>query len=388
MKEAEFSSFLHSVEQEILVPDARFYIWGAGVAGKALAEHLDGEPLNIVGFVDSNPEKQAKPFSGFSVIAPEAIVWTAHTKVILTSLDYPEGMEQFLLSMGKRENKDYFFSNTFLTVYMMIRHNRLHIHHLNVNITDHCTLRCRDCSLLVPYYSERKKYPLEDVAVGLGRFFGIVDYVQELHLIGGEPLLYKQLPRLIAEIGSQYRNKIGEFAIATNGTLVPDEAVLEQAKRYDVLFTISDYRGSAAFSGREQVDEILSKLERWDIAYRIGNKSVWFDFNGGIPEDVSTEDTLEKRFQKCFFRNRGLYLDRLYYCQHQYGCFRAGRGVDDPEGRFDLSEAAGDDKARLFRFELGALPRGYLLQCAGCGGFERLNTHFIAAAAQRTEEMK
>jgi len=169
---------------------------------------------------------------------------------------------------------------------------------------------------------------------------------------------------------------------------VPDETLLEQAKRYDVLFTISDYRGSAAFSGRQQVDEVLSKLERRDIAYRIGNKSVWFDFSGGIPEDLSTADTLVKRFQKCFFRNRGLYLDRLYYCQHQYGCFRAGRGTDDPEGQLDLSSADGDVKARLFAFELGALPKGYLLQCAACGGFERLNKHFIAAAAQYTEEMK
>jgi len=379
MKEAEFSSFLHLVEQEILVPDARFYIWGAGVAGKALVEHLDGESLNIVGFVDSNPEKQAKPFSGFSVIAPEAIEWTAHTKVILASLDYPEGMEQFLISIGKKENKDYFFSNTFLSLYMMSRYKRLYLHHVNVSVTDSCTLRCKDCSFCIPYYKQKKEYPTEKVLAGIDAFFRTVDYVQELHLIGGEPLLYKQLPQLVTEVGEKYRDKIGEFAIATNGSLLPEKELCEACRKYGAFFTISDYRGSAVFSGPSQVDALAALLDREGVAYRVGNKAVWLDFRNPMSAQGYAGSVLEDRFQACFFRNRGLYLDKLYYCQHQYGAVRAGWEAEDPDSFLILP---GPTKDHVLAFELGFLPRGYLAHCAHCNGFERLNKNQISGAVQ------
>lgn len=388
MKKADFPAFIAAVEREILASGARFYIWGAGVAGKYLYKHLSSEPLRILGFLDTDPKKRAASFCGLPVAAPETVEWTADTKIILASLDYPEGMEQYLKGLGKEENRDYFFSNTFLTVYFMSRHGRLYLHHLNVNITDRCTLRCRDCSLCVPYYSERRPYPIEEVLAGLERFFSMVDYVQELHLIGGEPLLYPELVNLTSEVGRRYRGQIGEFAIATNGGMVPDHELCEVCKKYDVFFTISDYRGSPGFTGRAQIPEILDCMKRFGIPYRIGDKAVWFDFSGGVPEGGYPEEALEERFHRCFFRNRGLYLNRLYFCQHQYGTVRAGFGEDDPEGCLDLSQGGGELKKLLFAFELGALPRGYLKQCANCAGFERLNTYFIDAAVQCTKDTK
>lgn len=388
MKKVEFPAFIASVERDILAPETRFYIWGAGVAGEYLYKHLSGEPLRILGFLDTNPNKQAAPFCGLPVAAPETVEWAAGTKIILASLDYPEGMEQYLKDLGKKENRDYFFSNTFLTVYMMKRYNRLYLHHVNVAVTDNCTLRCQDCSFCIPYYKERMVYPLDQVLSGLNHFFGIVDYVQELHLIGGEPLLYKQLPQLIEQIGCRYRRQIGEFAIATNGSLIPSHELCEVCKKYDVFFTISDYRSSPAFTGRVHIPEILNCMEQFGIPYRIGDKSTWFDFSGRIPEGGYPKEVLEERFHQCFFRNRGLYLDRLYFCQHQYGTVRAGFGEDDPEGCLDLFQEGGDLKKLLFAFELGALSRGYLKQCANCAGFERLNPYFIDAAVQCAKETK
>ena len=381
VRETDFREFISNSIQRLLPPQRKLYIWGAGVAGEALHGHLCAEPLRIDGFLDSNPQKQGKSFCGLPVFPPEKLEEEQDAKVILASLDYPDGMERYLRSIGKEENKDYFFSNVFLSVYMMSRHQKLYMHHVNVNITDRCTLRCRDCSLYVPYYKERKEYPLEKVLAGLDAFFSVVDYVQELHLIGGEPLLYPDLTELVAEIGIKYRSRIGEFAIATNGTILPKQELCRQSQQNGVLFTISDYTKSPVFEGRSYVGELVELLKQQKVSYRLGNKSEWFDFNN-IPGNGYPASALQERFQECFFRNRGLYEGRLYYCQHQYGAFRAGAGEEDPDGYLNLNEPERVTKEQMLAFELGFLPKGYLTHCAKCNGFERLNTQYIQAAAQ------
>lgn len=386
MTVSNFSIFYQNTTKILCDSKNHFYIWGAGVAGKYLFRQLNEEPLSICGFIDSSPEKQKKTFCGLSVFAPDMIEWQTNTKVILASLDYSVGMEQYLQSIGKKENIDYFFSNIFLSLYKMNQSRQLYLHHVNVNITDQCTLRCRDCSLLIPYYKERKQYPLAEVLDGLNKLFEVVDYIQEVHLIGGEPLLYPELSELISEIGGKYRHKIGEFAIATNGTVLPSEEICQAAKKHNVFFTISDYSRSPAFSAPVKIPALLQHLELNSVDYRLGNKSVWFDFNA-VSQDSSfsiseSSEMYREKFEKCFFRNRGLYLDKLYYCQHQYGVMRAEINADDPEAYLDLSAQSATDKIKLLQFELGFLPRGYLLQCRQCNGFERLNHTFIDAAAQ------
>ncbi len=378
-----FNIFYNDTVKILSNPQNQFYIWGAGIMGEYVFHHLKEKSFPIQGFIDTNPDKQKKLFCGFSVLDPDAITWTDSTKIILASLDYPDGIEQYLQSLGKKENLDYFFSNTFLSVYMMNRHQQLYLHHINVNITDRCTLRCRDCSLLIPYYTSRNEYPLEKVLDGLKKLFEVTDYVQEIHLIGGEPLLYSELPELISEIGNKYRHKIGELAIATNGTILPSKELCQTAKAYNVFFTISDYTSSPAFPIKVDIPTLLQYLEMNEVVYRIGNKAVWFDFNNTEKDSFSeSSEVYTEKFQKCFFRNRGLYLDKLYYCQHQYGVMRAELLSDDSDAYLELSNSSTADKMHLLQFELGFVPRGFLLQCQQCNGFERLNHHFVDAAVQ------
>ena len=382
---SDFSVFYENKANMLCDSQNYFYIWGAGIAGQYLFCQLRESPLSIRGFIDSNPEKQKSSFCDLPVFAPDTIEWNNNLKVILASLDYPDGMEQYLQSIGKKENIDYFFSNVFLSLYKMKQSGQLYLRHVNINITDQCTLRCRDCSLLIPYYKTKMQYSLSGVLSGLNKLFHNVDYVQEVHLIGGEPLLYPELSELISEIGHQYRHKIGELAIATNGTIIPSKEVCQAAKKYNAFFTISDYSGSPAFSARVNIPALLQHLESNSVEYRLGNKSVWFDFNTfseDLPSSVTEPSEIyQDKFQKCFFRNRGLYLNKLYYCQHQYGALRSGSNTEDPEAYIDL-DSSDVDKMNLLQFELGFLPRGYLLQCRKCNGFERLNKHFIDAAAQ------
>ncbi len=377
----KFRVFYKNVVDIISNPENEFYLWGAGVVGEYILEMFDRENFLFKGVLDSRKEKQGKKFCGFSVLDPKEVIWKSNTKVILASLDYPEGMEQYLQSLGKKENYDYFFSNIFLSVYMMKWHKKLYLHHVNINITDRCTLRCRDCSLFIPYYLEKKQYPIQLVLAGVDKLFNVTNYIQEVHLIGGEPLLYPDLPELISEIGRKYRNSIGEFAIATNGTVVPSKELCQAAKKNNVFFTISDYTGSPAFSGNVDIPYLLQYLKEEEISFRIGNKAIWYDFNTSGQHSMSgASEEYSGKFRKCFFRNRGLYLDQIYYCQHQYGAMRAGFNENDPEGYITLSEQL--DKMELLQFELGFVPRGYLLQCQECNGFERLNCNVIDAAAQ------
>ena len=52
-----------------------------------------------------------------------------------------------------------------------------------------------------------------------------VDFVQEVRLIGGEPLMYKRVDEVAKHILG-YKN-FGQLKVNTNGTIVPNEAKLK-----------------------------------------------------------------------------------------------------------------------------------------------------------------
>ncbi len=64
----------------------------------------------------------------------------------------------------------------------------------------------------------------------------MVDYCGEFVLIGGEPLLYKELPEVVEYIGNNYRDKIATFSITTNGTILPSAKLRSVCRENNVTF--------------------------------------------------------------------------------------------------------------------------------------------------------
>ena len=111
--------------------------------------------------------------------------------------------------------------------------------------------------MFMPYYKEHIDYTAKDILEDLELLFRHVDYIVSYRLLGGEPLINKELADMIEQIGDKYSNRIGNIGIITNGTLLPDGRLIEVSKKYDVKYDFSDYTDVVDYQ-RQDLDIRLS----------------------------------------------------------------------------------------------------------------------------------
>ena len=70
----------------------------------------------------------------------------------------------------------------------------------------------------------------------LNKFMNSVDYVYEIRIIGGEPLIYKKIDLVIKKL-LEYKN-FGKIHIYTNGTVILKEDKMKVFQNNKVLFKI------------------------------------------------------------------------------------------------------------------------------------------------------
>lgn len=115
----------------------------------------------------------------------------------------------------------------------------LKVKSLDVVLTERCSLKCIDCSNLMQYYEKPIGAEVEVLVQTLRNFLETVDYVSELRLIGGEPLVSKNIERVL-DVIYEYSN-FDKIVLYTNGTVVPKESLLKKFQDPRVWIKISDY---------------------------------------------------------------------------------------------------------------------------------------------------
>src|SRR5438876_5225129 len=99
-------------------------------------------------------------------------------------------------------------------------YNRVH-NNLRISVTDRCNLRCTYCMPEEVVFMERAELlTFEEIA----RFVEIVAPlgIDKIRLTGGEPLMRRELPRLVRMIAGI--PGIRDVGLTTNGILLADQA--------------------------------------------------------------------------------------------------------------------------------------------------------------------
>ena len=142
------------------------------------------------------------------------------------------------------------------------------LRNLRLSVTDRCNLRCAYCMPEEEYaWLPREELlhfeeiaRLTDVFVALG--------VDKVRLTGGEPLLRRDLPRLIGLLAA--RPGLRDLAITTNGVLLADQAVaLREAGLHRVTVSLDTLR-PARFTALTRRDTHAQVLEGIAAAPRAG----------------------------------------------------------------------------------------------------------------------
>jgi len=173
----------------------------------------------------------------------------------------------------------------------------LKVKSLDVVLTERCSLKCVDCSNLMQYYEAPIGAEAELLVESLSLFLSNVDFVFELRLIGGEPLVSRNVEKVL-EIIYKFSN-FGKIVLYTNGTVVPKDSTLALLRDHRVWIKISDYgavsRKAQALSdkckllGINCIHEIVTE---WEDVGRILNRGRTDEQNKIVFGNCCVNDTL------------------------------------------------------------------------------------------------
>jgi len=136
------------------------------------------------------------------------------------------------------------------------------LRNLRLSVTDRCNLRCSYCMPEEEYawLPRGDILTFEEIAWLVDLFADLG--VDKLRLTGGEPLLRRDLPRLVKMIASEPR--IRDFAITTNGLLLAQEAqALRDAGLHRVTVSLDTLRPERflALTRRNSSGQVLEGIE-------------------------------------------------------------------------------------------------------------------------------
>lgn len=195
--------------------------------------------------------------------------------------------------------------NKFFKAYLKLRYfltRKVCISNIDVHITTHCTLKCKDCSHYIPYYSKDAHHTMtfDEYKNYIDIMLKNIDKLYNILLLGGEPLLHKDLKSFIEYSCS--RKQIENVLIVTNGTLLPDTDLLNVMKNKKVKVVISNYSINKSLKNCKTY-ELLELLKKEGIKYSFEENFKFYrqpdiDLENKVTDNVK----LRNNFYKCQFK--------------------------------------------------------------------------------------
>ncbi len=380
-------------------------IFGTGNCGAIVQAALKEKGLKINCLVDNNKHKWGKVVLGDKIVSPKEIRISNNRIPIIIAVDlnFPYIRKQLNeMELTNVYDSDFVFSELDLDIksysnitwsesklkqkidlylYSVLAHkdknNSLKVDSIDLMLTEKCSLKCKDCSNLMQFYAKPIDEDFDMVISSIDKFMKTVDYVQEIRLIGGEPLMYKRVAEVAKHI-LQYKN-FGQLKVNTNGTIIPNDEKLKVFEDKRVFFDISNY-GKAS----RNVDRLVNKLKEKNISHVASSVSEWQDV-GKIIKSNRTNELNKEIFGNCCI-NRGLTLlhGNLYLCPFSANAtnLRAIKVVN--EEILDMKT----DKEKLKK-EIHNLyfNTDFLEACKSCNGRDH-NVKRVEAALQAKEPVK
>lgn len=342
--------------------------------------------FNIVAVIDNSKEKQGKRVGNNIIMSFEQVKEYLHEYkiVVTTSQHYYQSIKKQLNEEGLVENIDYVMYQQFITEWYFKYQNKVNALKTIIAITAKCTLNCENCMQFLPYWKieRRKELSLQEIEENLDVYFKSVDYVLNLDIVGGEPLLYSRLGELISLIGERYRQRMGYVVLITNGMIIPDDEILKLLAKYSIGISISDYSSNITY--KHNIPQIIKKLEEYNVDYMLNQNIDWFDF--GFPRDKYHYEGEEAVYhtQCCNSIEHILDDKKLFYCGLEWSAQKGNLFPIEEKAYIDLQKVADGliDRKEILELILGNIEDGYLQFCKKCGGFGIDNNNKVATAKQ------
>ena len=345
--------------------------------------------FSIPFIIDNSPSKEGTDYRGIPIYSwNRAKCFLEDRKIVITTRyrQYYKIAES-LQAEGKSYGKDFCNIKEFIPEWYWNNKKECCLYTVDMTVSAKCNFKCKNCNMFMPYYKTDVRYTLEDLKDNVDQFFKVVDYVCYIGLIGGEPLLCSYISELIAYIKSRYSDKVGNFTIHTNGSILPSEQLVETIKEYDVTVAISDYGEESPC--RDKMLYTIAFLQKHEIYPDVRASLEWRDV--GFPQNPNdfSDEEMAEHMKACSADWRGVNDGIFYYCNIAWSAQKAGLAVLEPDDYLvleDLSKEGEAGKEKLLKLSEGYFDKGYMSFCRKCGGCGVDNTKLVVPGIQLERE--
>ena len=360
-------------------------IYGYGRRAARLIKSI-ARNFEITDIIDNNEKLVGTSYNGIYVHSFEEVKdKLAGKKVIVTTgggsyFSIKEGLE----SIGMQEFRDFCRYEDFFVEWFWKNKRQVVLSECFLCVTSRCTFKCKNCNQMMPYFTDKTHYTcsVDEVIETLDAFFSKVDFLMSMFIIGGEPLLHKDLPEIIERISDKYGNKVGYIQIITNASLIPSESLMSTIKKHNIDIRLSDYTFEIPYTKR--FEEVKSALNNAGIEYSVSKYEEWFDV--GIPgkeEKQFTDINDIKAHTIACGPCHVIAEKKFFYCGTFYNAQKCGLAVLEKGDYIDLTEETSDAaKEKLLEYSLGKFVNGYISVCNYCFGKSENNKRIVRPAIQ------
>lgn len=353
---------------------SEYIIFGAGQNFEMLLYILKANNINIniKYIVDNDASKWKTKTDNISIYSPDMLSKEDKSaKIIVTSDYYFNEISKQLSDMLFIEYDNFVCAKDVLPQLIFTNNSKVNLFNTAFYITSKCTLKCKYCVQMSPYIKNKTNFTIESIKKDFENYFNIVDFVYKVTLVGGEPLLYDKLTELIKWLTENYGKRFLEVNIITNGTIIPNDELLNICKINNIIFDISVYEDIVSNSKREMlIKKLLDNNIKFSLVYHKSWTKLW---RNDEPEKISSVNKI--KFKACNNKCRSVFNSKYFFCAQPVAELLLDKDnfVDD---YFDLSCDKNDiyiNKLNFVNYEALNIKKGYISTCEKCNGFNNKN---------------
>lgn len=182
------------------------------------------------------------------------------------------------------------------------------IPYVEITISAQCTLHCKDCGNFMQYYDKPDPMNLDKVIKWTKAFMEAVDYIRTFRVMGGEPLMQRDLAKVLKFILDS--PKVEHMQLVSNSTLVPNQEVMSQLKNPKASIFLSNYGEKLCPKHKMITDKLLAE---GIIVHTTSPDRKWTD-DGDTSIRTNDVNEIKKIYKKCGLPCKHIWNGELHVC--------------------------------------------------------------------------
>lgn len=182
------------------------------------------------------------------------------------------------------------------------------IPYVEMTVSAQCTLHCKDCGNFMQYYDKPEPMNLDNVIAWTQAFIEAVDYIKKFRVMGGEPLMQKDLAKVLKFILDS--PKVEHMVLVSNSTIVPKPEIIELLKNPKASIFLSNYGKNLCPKHKMIVDMCISEGIIVDTTTA---DRKWTD-DGDTSIRTTNIDKIKEIYKKCWLPCKHIWNGELHVC--------------------------------------------------------------------------